>query len=88
MSKIWTLDAAQHNAGLGLSKKDRQAVQRLTGATVDGDLGPATAQAVARWQARNGLDVTGRLCAHTLAGLGIGQPKKRRSKKSKKKASK
>jgi peptidoglycan hydrolase-like protein with peptidoglycan-binding domain len=59
----------------GQSNPDIAAAQRLLGVTADGAFGPATFRAVAAWQARNGVPVTGALDKATWAKLAPGARK-------------
>jgi putative chitinase len=46
-------------------------MQRVLGATPDGDFGPGTERAVKAWQAKNGLTADGIVGPKTLAAMGI-----------------
>jgi peptidoglycan hydrolase-like protein with peptidoglycan-binding domain len=52
-------------------------IQRALGVKADGVIGPKTRRALKRFQRANGLRVTGRADAATLAALGLVQPQER-----------
>ena len=46
-------------------------VQEVVGVPADGHFGPATAEAVKKWQAANGLDADGLVGKGTLGKMGL-----------------
>lgn len=69
--KIKTGEANKFNKNLGLSTETWKAVQQVIRVTADGKPGTQTSLAIARWQKRNGLEITGKLDEATMAAMGI-----------------
>ena len=63
--------AVRYNQGRGFSGDAVRQIQAKVGAEVDGDFGPNTVRAVARWQAGRGMEVDGKVGPSTASALGV-----------------
>lgn len=75
-SSYVTLTKSQQNSAITYNKKYNQGIakdiQRLVGTTADGIFGPNTVNAIARWQANNGLSADGQFGPKSKAKANLG----------------
>src|SRR5260221_6925283 len=62
-------EAVKYDKGRGLSVDTIRGIQRLVGVPDDGQFGPQSVRAIARWQAQNGLESDGKIGPQTLNRL-------------------
>lgn len=63
--------AIKYNKGRGFTYAQRVAIQNKVGTTADGDIGPKSVEAIAKWQAGHGLTADGKVGPATGAKMGI-----------------